>query len=65
MPSMSYCAFENTSMDIKQLIGLLEEHEGSLESFIESRSSPEEARSVRLVIELCQELCDIAEDMDW
>ncbi len=66
MASMSYCRFENTSTDLARCVDdLREAHEtGSLQEFINSRSSSHEKRAVRHLIQLAQELVELVESMD-
>ena len=67
MANMSYCAFENTAGDLRQIVNMLldaYDNDMTLDAFIESRSSEFEGRAVRQVLELCQAIIDAATDLD-
>jgi hypothetical protein len=66
-PNMSYCAFENTSNAIRQLIIMVQESYEDNMTFgdlVQSRSSQDERRAVREIAELAQELIDAITDLD-
>ena len=67
MANMSYCAFENTTSDLRQCLSMLyearEEFMG-LREFIESRSSREEGRSVERLVAIAEELIELVQMMD-
>ena len=67
MTSLSYCAFENTAADMRQCLNMLSEFQmetdGTLEEFIETRSSDYERRAVRDLIASCKEFFETAESM--
>lgn len=67
MTSLSYCAFENTSSDLRQCLNMLiEAHEDGmgLREFIESRSSREEGRAVERLIAIAEELLEVVQMME-
>ena len=67
MANMSYCAFENTTSDLRQCLNMLYEARDSgigLQEFIESRSSKEEGRSVERLLSLAEELIEVANMME-
>jgi hypothetical protein len=66
-PNLSYCAFENTSNALRQLINMVQEaYEDNMTfgDLVESRSSEYERRAVREIAELAQELIDALTDLD-
>lgn len=68
MASMSYCAFENTSNDLAQCVGILQawmdENPGkSFADFVKSRSSRREQDSVNTLLGLCNEMVTLVDDM--
>lgn len=68
MPSMSYCRFENTVLDLQACLNDLEEalDEGkTLQEFIDSRSSEYESRAVMRLIDLCQQVADTYEEFEF
>ena len=67
MANMEYCAFENTAADLQQCLSMLDEADNedlTLEEFIASRSSDYERAGVRRVIQLAQDILDLAEAME-
>lgn len=60
---MSYCAFENTALDLQQCIDLMEDCD-SLEEFIESRSSDHEKHAVKNLVDLAQEFLERVRQID-
>ena len=67
MASMSYCVFENASIDLGQIQSVLEkavELRISLGDLAKTRSSREEGNSVRRLPELLRELLDQLEVLE-
>ena len=67
MANLSYCAFANTSDDMRQCLNMLMEAAESgmgLCEFIESRSSREEGRAVERLISLAEELLQTVDEME-
>ena len=67
MANMSYCAFENTELALRQCLVMLQEawdEDIGLQEFIKSRSSKEEGRSVERLLALAEELIDVVEMME-
>lgn len=61
MASMSYCVFENTADDLQRCIFAMEDYlaeNQDLTEFLNSRSSPEERKSVYRLVQLCNDYLD-------
>ena len=63
MPSMSYCAFENTVIELEQIREILENHQ-SMNSLLESRSSSFERQSVRELADLAWDIVQRIEELE-
>ena len=66
MASMSYCRFENTSVDLYRCVEDLKiaiDQDETLEQFIESRSSEHEQRAVREMYALCIDFVSTYEEL--
>ncbi len=61
MSNMKYCAFENTSRDLEQVIKLLEENDWDLEDMRKNASSNHEARAMSKLIEQCKTIAGMFE----
>lgn len=67
MASMSYCVFENTVVDLRNCLSFLEEALNSgqtFDEFIDSRSSEYEMKAVSQLIQLCEEITEMAKAFD-
>ena len=67
MASMSYCVFENASIDLGQIQSVLEkavELRMSLDDLAKTRSSREEGNAVRRLPELLREMLDQLEVLE-
>jgi hypothetical protein len=67
MANMSYCAFENTSNDLQQLLNMMQEAQENgmnMDEFITSRSSKYESIAVMKVLSLCNKILQLSDDMD-
>lgn len=67
MPSMSYCRFENTVLDLQACLNDFEEafDEGkTLQEFIDSHNQYE-SRAVMKLINLCQQVVDLCEEFEF
>ena len=67
MANLSYCAFKNTTADLRQCLNMLMEAADSgmdLREFIESRSSREEGRSVERLVAIAEELIELVQMME-
>jgi len=63
MPSMSYCAFENTVSELEQILQILQEQH-SLTSLLESRSSSDERVAVEELADLAWDIVNRLEELD-
>ena len=66
MPSMSYCVFENTTIDLSQCVNMMSdaiENRRTLAEFLAGRSRYEAAAVTRLV-SLAQDLLDCYEQLE-
>jgi hypothetical protein len=64
MASMSYCAFENTANELRQLRAMLQEavdNNISMKEFITERSSQYERSAVNKVMQLAADILDLGE----
>ena len=67
MASMSYCAFENTDIDMKQCVGMMADavDEGTgLGEFLKERSSSDERRAVKRLVQHARELIELYEQLE-
>ena len=67
MASMSYCRFENTSVDLFRCVEDLKiarDQDKTLEQFIECRTSEHEQRAVRAMYELCSDFVRTYEELE-
>lgn len=66
MASMSYCVFENTAADLQRCIFAMEDYSNEnrdLTEFLNSRSSPEERKSVYRLVQLCEDYLNAYEQL--
>ena len=67
MASMSYCAFENTAIDMKQCVGMMADavDEGTgLGDFLKERSSSNERWAVKRLVQHARELIELYEQLE-
>ena len=67
MASMSYCAFENTAIDMKQCVGIMADavDEGTgLGDFLKERSSSNERWAVKQLVQHARELIELYEQLE-
>ena len=67
MASMSYCAFENTAIDMKQCVGMMADavDEGTgLGDFLKERSSSNERWAVKQLVQHARELIELYEQLE-
>jgi len=66
MASMSYCQFENTSVDLYccvEALKIARDQDETLEQFIESRTSEHEQRAVQEMYALCIDFVSTYEEL--
>lgn len=63
MSSMSYCAFENTVIELEQIREILE-NQRSMTSLLESRSSSYERQSVKELADLAWDIVQRIEELE-
>jgi DNA-binding winged helix-turn-helix (wHTH) protein len=64
---MSYCAFENTTNDIRQCISIIEnalEDGKNMQQFISSRSSDREGYAVQKLFHAVQEFVELYKELE-
>jgi len=67
MASMSYCAFENTAIDMKQCVGMMADavDEGTgLGEFLKELSSSDERWAVKQLVQHARELIELYEQLE-
>jgi hypothetical protein len=67
MASMSYCAFENTAIDMKQCVGIMADavDEGTgLGEFLKELSSSDERRAVKQLVQHARDLIELYEQLE-
>ena len=67
MASMSYCAFENTAIDMKQCVGIMADavDEGTgLGEFLKELSSSDERRAVKRLVQHARALIELYEQLE-
>ena len=58
MPNMSYCRYENTSLDMQDVVDTL------YDSDVDEDLSPHETRGLRTILELAKEIVGMEDKID-
>ena len=62
MGNMSYCRFENTSLDMSDCIDALDENDWDIEKMKKEASSKQEARCIDKFLRLCKQVAENVDD---
>lgn len=61
MANMSYCANQNTNLDLRQILGMIGEHD-TIEDYMESLSE-DESRAFDSIVDKCETIISLINDM--